>query len=116
VRDNIHAHDLVAAFDRVFASPRCGEVYNAGGTRFSNCSMIEAIALSERLAGRTLDWTYTETNRVGDHIWYISDMAKFRTHYPGWRQEYDLDRLMQDMYEKNAERWIAEAAAERAGV
>ncbi|MDB5069224.1 MAG: rfbE 2 [Candidatus Eremiobacteraeota bacterium] len=116
VRDNIHSHDLVAAFDRVFAGPKCGEVYNAGGTRFSNCSMLEAIALSERLAGRPLEWTYAEQNRIGDHIWYISDMAKFRAHYPGWKQEYDLDGLMREMYEKNAGRWIAEAAAERRAV
>jgi CDP-paratose 2-epimerase len=113
VRDNIHAHDLVSAFDRVFQAPRCGEVYNAGGTRFSNCSMLEAIALSERIAARKLEWSYTETNRIGDHIWYISDMAKFRAHYPGWTQRYDLDGLLREMYEKNAERWIAEAASER---
>ena len=111
VRDNIHSHDLVSAFDHVFRNPRCGEVYNAGGTRFSNCSMIEAIALCEEIAGRKLDWTYSEANRVGDHIWYISDMAKFRSHYPGWKQEYDLRGLMQEMYDKNVARWTADAAA-----
>lgn len=116
VRDNIHSHDLVSAFDEVFRSPRCGEVYNAGGTRFSNCSMIEAIALCERVSGRTLDWTYTETNRVGDHIWYVSDMAKFRSHYPGWSQQHDLDGLVTEMYEKNVERWLAESGAQRSGV
>jgi CDP-paratose 2-epimerase len=108
VRDNIHSHDLVSAFDEVFRAPRCGEVYNAGGTRFSNCSMVEAIALCEELAGRKLDWTYTETNRIGDHIWYISDMAKFRSHYPRWKQQYDLNGLLREMYEKNVERWLAE--------
>ncbi len=116
VRDNIHSHDLVSAFDHVFRNPRRGEVYNAGGTRFSNCSMIEAIALCEKLSGRRLEWTYTETNRVGDHIWYISDMAKFRAHYPGWRQEYDLDGLVREMYDRNAERWLAEAEPARTGV
>jgi CDP-paratose 2-epimerase len=110
VRDNIHSFDLVNAFDHVFRAPRCGEVYNAGGTRFSNCSMLEAIALCEEISGRTLDWTYTETNRIGDHIWYISDMAKFRAHYPAWEQRYDLRGLMEDMYEKNAGRWTAEGA------
>ena len=108
VRDNIHSHDLVSAIDEVFRAPRCGEVYNAGGTRFSNCSMIEAIALCEELSGRRLDWTYRETNRAGDHIWYISDMAKFRAHYPNWRQRYDLRALLAEMYEKNVDRWLAE--------
>jgi CDP-paratose 2-epimerase len=108
VRDNIHSHDLVSAFDHVFANPRCGEVYNAGGTRFSNCSMTEAIALCEKVAKRKLDWTYNEANRIGDHIWYISDMAKFRAHYPGWKQQYDLDALVLEMYEKNVERWLTE--------
>jgi CDP-paratose 2-epimerase len=110
VRDNIHSSDLVAAFDAVFRSPRCGEVYNAGGTRHSNCSMIEAIALCEEISGRKLDWSYTENNRIGDHIWYISDMAKFKSHYPGWSQKYDLRGLMQEIYDKNVERWTAEAA------
>ena len=114
VRDNIHAHDLVSAFDHVVRSPRCGEVYNAGGTRFSNCSMIEAIALCEAITGRSLDWTYTDTNRVGDHIWYISDMAKFRSHYPDWKQQYDLGALMREMYEKNVERWLTKAKNVRA--
>ncbi len=108
VRDNIHAHDLVTAFDEVFRAPRCGEVYNAGGTRRSNCSMLEAIALCEDVAGRKLDWTYTDTNRIGDHIWYISDMAKFKAHYPGWKQRYDLRGLLEEMYERNVERWRAE--------
>jgi CDP-paratose 2-epimerase len=108
VRDNIHALDLVAAFDEVYRAPRCGEVYNAGGTRASNCSMREAIVLCEDVAGRKLDWTYTDTNRIGDHIWYISDMAKFRAHYPGWKQRYDLRGLLEEMYERNVERWLAE--------
>jgi CDP-paratose 2-epimerase len=108
VRDNIHAHDLVAAFDEVFRAPRCGEVYNVGGTRDSNCSMLEAIALCEDVAGRPLGWTYAEANRVGDHVWYISDMAKFKAHYPGWRQRYDLRGLLVEMHARNAERWQAE--------
>ena len=108
VRDNIHSHDLVAAFDEVFRAPRCGEVYNVGGTRLSNCSMLEAIALCEDVAGRALAWTYTAANRVGDHIWYISDMGKFKAHYPAWRQRYDLRGLLAEMHARNAERWQAE--------
>ncbi len=116
VRDNIHSLDLVNAFDCVFRAPRCGEVYNAGGTRFSNCSMLEAIDLCEEVTGRELDWSYTEDNRVGDHIWYISDMAKFKAHYPDWRQRHDLRALLTEMFEKNAERWQAERRAQDASV
>jgi CDP-paratose 2-epimerase len=116
VRDNIHSFDLVSAFEEVLRAPRCGEVYNAGGTRFSNCSMLEAIALCEEIAGRTLHWTYTEQNRIGDHVWYISDMAKFKAHYPGWRQRYDLRSLLREMHDANVERWLAETGAPRAEV
>jgi len=116
VRDNIHSLDLVNAFDCVFRAPRCGEVYNAGGTRFSNCSMLEAIDLCEEVTGRELDWSYTEDNRIGDHIWYISDMAKFKAHYPDWCQRHDLRALLTEMFEKNADRWQAERRAQDASV
>jgi CDP-paratose 2-epimerase len=112
VRDNIHSLDLVEAFDHVFRAPRCGEVYNVGGTRFSNCSMLEAIELCEEVAGRRLDWTYSEANRIGDHVWYISDMAKFKAHYPGWSQRHDLRAMLAEMHEKNVERWLVEAKAQ----
>lgn len=108
VRDNIHSADLVAAFYEIFKQPRTGEVYNMGGSRFSNCSMLEAIALCEEIAGERLRWTYTDVNRVGDHIWYISDTSKFQTHYPGWRQTYGLRALLEDIYAKNIERWTSE--------
>jgi CDP-paratose 2-epimerase len=109
VRDNIHSGDLVRAFYEFYQAPRSGEVYNIGGSRFSHCSMIEAIRLSEEIAARPLTWAYSDTNRVGDHIWYISDVRKFRGHYPGWRQRYDLRALLVDIYEKNVERWTSEA-------
>jgi CDP-paratose 2-epimerase len=111
VRDNIHSADLVGAFYQFFLKPREGEVYNMGGSRFSNCSMTEAIALCERIAGKPLSWTYTDTSRIGDHIWYISDTRKFQAHYPEWKQQYDLDALLNDIYAKNVERWAAEVAA-----
>ncbi|HEX9037175.1 MAG TPA: NAD-dependent epimerase/dehydratase family protein [Ktedonobacterales bacterium] len=111
VRDNIHSADLVAAFFEVFKNPHSGEIYNIGGGRFSNCSMLEAIALCEEIAGERLHWTYTETNRIGDHIWYISDTRKFQAHYPEWRQTYGLRALLEDIYAKNVERWKAEARA-----
>lgn len=113
VRDNIHSADLVRAFYHFYLHPREGEVYNMGGSRFSNCSMLEAIALCEEIAGKQLPWTYTETNRIGDHIWYISDTRKFQAHYPKWEQQYDLKRLLVDIYEKNVERWSAEPAVQR---
>jgi CDP-paratose 2-epimerase len=111
VRDNIHSVDLVTAFYEVFKNPRSGEVYNIGGSRFSNCSMLEAIALCEEIAGERLTWTYTDVNRVGDHIWYISDISKFKSHYPEWRQRYGLRALLEDIYEKNVERWSGQTGA-----
>ena len=105
VRDNIHSADLVAAFYEFYKAPRVAEVYNMGGSRFSNCSMLEAIEECQQISGRELNWTYTETNRVGDHIWYISDTSKFKSHYPQWKQQYDLTGLLHDIYEKNVERW-----------
>ncbi len=107
VRDNIHSADLVSAFHEFYRNPRRGELYNMGGSRFSNCSMLEGIALCEEIAGRKLDWRYTDTNRVGDHIWYISDIGKFRDHYPSWVQQYDLRQLLEDIYTKNVARWTS---------
>jgi len=109
VRDNIHSFDLVAAFDEFYRAARVGEVYDMGGSRFSNCSMLEAIEACERLSGREMKWTYSEDNRIGDHIWYISDTTKFQSHYPSWHQRYNLDMLLRDIYEKNVERWMHES-------
>lgn len=109
VRDNIHSADLVSAFHHVFNAPRIGEVYNMGGSRYSNCSMKEAIFLCEEISGKQLKWTYTEANRSGDHIWYISDIRKFQAHYPEWRQQYNLRQLLEDIYYKNIERWTTAA-------
>jgi len=99
VRDNIHSHDLVSAFWQVFQAPRSGEVYNAGGGRMSNCSMLEAIAFIERLLGRPMRWEYKPENRQGDHIWWISDTRKLASHYPDWRQEYGIERILEEMVE-----------------
>ena len=110
VRDNIHCSDLVAALIAFFRNPREGGVYNMGGSRFSNCSMFEAIALCQEIAGKELNWTYSQTNRIGDHIWYISDTRKFQHHFPDWKQEYDVRALLRDIYEKNQDRWLAELA------
>ena len=105
VRDNIHSADLIAAFYEFYQRPRSAEVYNIGGGRASNCSMLEAIAECETIAGRPLDYSYAEDNRSGDHIWYVSDLAKFRSHYPAWGVTYDVPRILREMYEVNQERW-----------
>jgi CDP-paratose 2-epimerase len=107
VRDNIHSADLIACFSEFFRAPRSAEVYNMGGGRFSNCSIVEAIELCEQIAGRELEHKYSETNRVGDHIWWISDLARFESHYPAWKLEYSVEGILQEIYEQNVERWTS---------
>ncbi|TDE86162.1 NAD-dependent epimerase/dehydratase family protein [Deinococcus sp. S9] len=106
VRDNIHSADLIAAFHAFYRNPRAGEVYNIGGGLESNCSMLEAIALCQEIAGRELHYSYVDDNRSGDHIWYISDLRKFKSHYPDWAITYDVPRILQEMYAVNQERWV----------
>lgn len=102
VRDNIHAHDLVNMFWHFHQNPRAGEVYNAGGGREANISMMEAIAASEKLFNKKANVTYKDESRMGDHIWYISDLSKFKSHYPQWRLEYDMQSTLKDI----AGRWL----------
>ena len=99
VRDNIHSYDLVNAFWHFYKKPRVAEVYNMGGGRHSNCSMLEAIAMCEELTGKKMNWTYSDTNRIGDHIWYISDVRRFQKHYPGWEYRYGMDDIMRQVFE-----------------
>ncbi len=98
VRDNIHSYDLINAFWNFYEKPRMGEVYNMGGGRHSNCSMLEAIAMCEEISGKKLDYSYVDTNRIGDHIWWISDVGKFRSHYPAWHYRYDVKGILEDIY------------------
>ncbi|CAN5444800.1 NAD-dependent epimerase/dehydratase family protein [soil metagenome] len=98
VRDNIHSFDLVEAFAAFVRAPRVGEVYNMGGSRHCNCSMLEAIALCEEISGRKLSWEYVEDNRIGDHIWWISDVRKFREHYPDWNFRYGLREILEEIH------------------
>jgi CDP-paratose 2-epimerase len=98
VRDNIHSYDLVNMFWHYYQNPKQGEVYNAGGSRHSNCSMIEAIELCEEISGNSMNYSYAETNRIGDHIWYISDVQKFKDHYPYWEYQFDLKSTLIEMY------------------
>ena len=106
VRDNIHSYDLVNAFYHFYQNPRVGEVYNIGGSRYSNCSMLEAIRLCEEITDKMLNWNYSDTNRVGDHIWYISDVKKFKGHYPGWNFKYSVNDTLKEIFLKNKERWF----------
>jgi CDP-paratose 2-epimerase len=105
VRDNIHSADLIQAFHCFFQKPRCAEVYNIGGSRFSNCSMLEAIDLCQAISGELLDWEYVEQNRKGDHIWYISDVSRFQSHFPEWRLRHNVEAILRDIYESNKEHW-----------
>ena len=99
VRDNIHSQDLVNMFWQFYLKPRIGEVYNAGGSRHSNCSMLEAINICEELSGREMIWTYEENNRVGDHIWWISDVRKFKSHFPEWEYRYGIREILEEIVE-----------------
>ena len=98
VRDNIHSFDLVNMFWHFFLNPRKGEIYNAGGGRHANCSILEAIKLCEGIAGRTIDWSYRENSRIGDHIWWISDVRKFKRHYPAWNHTYTVTQILEDIH------------------
>lgn len=104
VRDNIHSWDLVNLFWHFYQNPKQGEAYNVGGSRFSNCSMIEGIHLCEAITGNKMNLTYNETNRIGDHIWYISDMSKFKNHYPAWTWKYKLQDILSQMFEEMKQR------------
>jgi CDP-paratose 2-epimerase len=109
VRDNIHSADLVRAFDAFHRSPRTAAVYNIGGGRHSNCSMIEAIQLCEEVAGRSLEWTVSDRARLGDHRWWVSDLEEFRRDYPDWEPEYDLLGILREIHAQNVDRWLATA-------
>ena len=102
VRDNIHSYDYVTAIDHFYRDPGIGEIYNMGGGRFCSCSILEAIALCEEIAGKRLQWSYVDTPRSGDHIWWISSTRRFAARYPGWRQRYDLRATLEHMLEQRA--------------
>ncbi len=104
VRDNIHSKDLVEAFWHFFQSPRIGEVYNMGGSRHSNVSMLEAIRMIREIGGYQLDYTLTDQARSGDHIWYVSDVRKFQEHYPAWKYHYDSETILRELIDHIAVR------------
>jgi CDP-paratose 2-epimerase len=109
VRDNIHANDVISAFAEFHAAPRVSAVYNLGGGRFSNCSMLEAIELCEQISGKTLNYALSDQARIGDHRWWISDLTAFHEDYPAWQHEYDLETTLREIHDRNADRWLAAA-------
>jgi CDP-paratose 2-epimerase len=104
VRDNIHSHDLVNAIWHFFQRPQCAAVYNLGGGRHSNCSLLEAIHLVEAISGKRLRYSISDQPRAGDHIWWISDVSKFRKDYPDWNYVYELRTMIEEMIGGAAER------------
>jgi CDP-paratose 2-epimerase len=107
VRDAIHCADLISAFECFWRAPRVAEVYNIGGGRFSNCSVVEAITLTEKITRQEMLWSYSEINRIGDHIWWIGDNGRFAGHYPGWQLTHNVEAILTEMFDANAERWSA---------
>ncbi|MFV2017960.1 NAD-dependent epimerase/dehydratase family protein [Micromonospora sp. LOL_023] len=106
VRDAIHSHDVVSAFEAFFRDPRPAAVYNLGGGRHSNCSHLEAFALAEQITGEEMLTEYQEANRVGDHQWWIGSNAAFQRDYPGWKQVYDVPMILQEIYQANVDKWM----------
>jgi CDP-paratose 2-epimerase len=94
VRDNIHSFDVARFIHAFWEQPRCGEVYNIGGGRANSVSVLEAFEQIAALSGRTMSYEYSENNRAGDHICYISDLSKMRAHYPGW----DITKSLEDIF------------------
>ena len=102
VRDNLHSYDLTNCFWEFYKKPKKGEVYNIGGGRYSNCSIIEAIDLIENYAKIKVKKNLIKTNRIGDHIWYISNINKFRKDYPNWKQKYNTKKIIEELINFNA--------------
>lgn len=99
VRDQIHSRDVARLFLEFYQKPRPGEVYNLGGGRQNSLSILETIDMLEQM-GYHLRCNYNPTNRVGDHICYISDLRKIRTHFPNWKLEYDLPKIISGIVER----------------
>ena len=97
VRDNIHSFDMIQCFWNYFKKPKIGEVYNIGGGRKSNCSIIEALNYVELITKKKVKRIYQKDNRVGDHIWYVSNTTKFKKHFPLWKQRYNTKRIIEEL-------------------
>ena len=99
VRDNLHSNDLVKCFWEFYKKPRYGEIYNIGGGRFSNCSILEALEIVENIKKININKKFIKSPRVGDHIWYISNLKKFKKHYPNWKQSYNTKKIIEELVE-----------------
>jgi CDP-paratose 2-epimerase len=110
VRDNIHCRDVVHAFEAFHRSPRAAAVYNLGGGREANVSMLEAIAMCERISGRRLEWTLSDQARIGDHRWWISDLSAFRADHLDWALTRGIEETLQEIHDANVDRWTAARA------
>jgi CDP-paratose 2-epimerase len=106
VRDNIHSHDLVTALWAYAGRPIPGAVYNIGGSRHANCSVLEAIALIQEVSGREIAHTISDHARDGDHIWWVSDVRRFRSDYPDWEYVYDLRAMVEEIVGAAEERFV----------
>jgi len=104
VRDNIHSYDVIRAIEEFAKNPRPGEVYNIGGGRDNSVSVLEAIRMVEELVGHQINWVYNERNRVGDHICYISNLRKFKCHYPNWTISASLRDILEEMVQTERKR------------
>jgi CDP-paratose 2-epimerase len=105
VRDAIHCSDVISAFEEFYRAPRSGEVYNLGGGRHSNCSVLEALDLAADISGNAVERVYLDDNRIGDHIWWIGSNARFEQHYPNWKMQYDVPTILREIHDDNAQRW-----------
>ena len=101
VRDNLHSKDLINCFWEYFKKPKTGEVYNIGGGRFSNCSILEAINIIETLTNLKVRKKTIIKPRVGDHIWYITNNKKFKSHFPKWKQKYNTKGIISELLNNN---------------
>ena len=101
VRDNLHSFDLVNCFWEFYKKPKNGEVYNMGGGRYSNCSVLEALDIVEKLKNINIKKKIIKKNRVGDHIWYVSNTKKFKKDYPNWKQKYNTKKIIEELIENN---------------
>jgi len=100
VRDNIHGHDVATAILEFVRAPRSGEVYNIGGSRESNCSVLEAIRICEEFSGKKMVYSHVDQARSGDHQWWISDVRKFNSHYPTWKLTYDVRAILGQIHDR----------------
>jgi CDP-paratose 2-epimerase len=116
VRDHIHSYDVARAIDAIYRNPRSGEVYNLGGGRENSCSILEIFDHIEQLTGKKMKYEYVEKNREGDHICYISNLARFKSHYPDWQITKSLDQIVRETIDDWTVRLVSEGSRKAVGV